>query len=85
MINIEDLLKDYKNIKNPLIEKKEVSVAIKEKFGLDIDPSLVFFRKNILILKISPVQKSFLYIRKNEVLEIIKTIVPNRFITSIQF
>ncbi len=85
MINIGDLLSAYTKIKNPLDDKKIVSEAIKNTFGLEVDSDQVFFRKNILILKVNSVQKSFLYIRKDKLLEIIKQAVPDRLISTINF
>ena len=85
MINIGDLLKDYLEIKNPLTDKMEVSKALNGKFNLNIKEDQIFFRKNTIVFKVSPAQKNFIYIRKNEFLEIIKNIVPNRFINTIQF
>ena len=85
MIKLEDLLKDYKDIKNPSLEKKEIIDVLSKKVGLNIKEDQILFRKNIVILKVSPVQKSFVYIRKDEILELIKTMVPHRFIKTIQF
>ena len=85
MIKLEDLLKDYKDIKNPSLEKKEIIDVLSKKVGLNIKEDQILFRKNIVILKVSPVQKSFVYIRKDESLELIKTMVPHRFIKTIQF
>ena len=85
MINIGDLLKDYSKIKNPLLEKVDVLNALNEKFNLNIKENQVFFRKNTLVLKVNAVQKSFIYIKKDEILEVVKNIVPNRFVNNIQF
>jgi len=85
MINIGDLLGDYLKIKNPQEDKRSVVDAIKNQIGLNIDESQVFFRKNIIILKVNSVQKSFIYIRKEQILKIIKETIPNRFIDSIGF
>lgn len=85
MINIGDLLKGYSEIKNPLVEKTAVLISLNEKFNLNIKEEQIFFRKNTIILKVNSVQKSFIYIRKNEVLEEVKKIVPERFINNIQF
>lgn len=85
MINIGDLLSDYLKIKNPQEDKRDVCEALREKFGLKINENQVFFRKNIIILKINPVQRSFMYIKKNEILNLVKTTVPNRFIDTVNF
>jgi hypothetical protein len=85
MINIGDLLKNYSEIKNPLLEKMDVLKALNEKFNFNIKENQIFFRKNTIILKVDAVQKNFIYIRKNDILEVVKSIVPNRFINNIQF
>jgi hypothetical protein len=85
MINIGDLLGDYSKIKNPQEDKKSVVDAVKNQTGLDIDETHVFFRKNTIILKVNPVQKNFIYIRKEQILKIIKETIPNRFVDSIGF
>ena len=85
MINIGDLLSNYSKIKNPLIEKKEVSNVLLSDFNLDIKENQIFFRKNVLLLKVSPVYKSFIFMKKNKILESVNKIVPERFIKTIQF
>ena len=85
MIKIEDLLKDYKNIKNPQAEKKEILNALNTRFSLDIKENQLFLRKNAVVFKVGAIQKNFIYIRKEDILNIIKTIVPDRFISNIQF
>lgn len=85
MINIGDLLGSYSKIKNPLDDKKVVVDVLKNTFGLDIEVNQVFFRKNILILKVNSVQKNFLYIRMSKLLEIIKESVPDRTINTVNF
>lgn len=85
MINIGDLLKNYAEIKNPIVDKTAISSDLNMKFNLNIKEDQIFFRKNIIILKVNSVQKNFIFIRKNEILENIKNIVPNRFINTIQF
>ncbi len=85
MINIGDLLKNYSEIKSPLTDKLSVSNALNEKFNIDIKEDQIFFRKNTIVFKVNSVQKNLIYIKKNNVLEIIKNTVPNRFINTIQF
>lgn len=85
MVNIGDLLSGYLKIKNPLTEKKEVCEVLNEKFKLGINESQIFFRKNTVILKISPVKRSFIYMNKDKILEEVKAVVPERFINIIQF
>ena len=85
MINLDDLLKDYTKIKNPLIDKKSVSEAINNKFNLNIKEEQIFFRKNLIVFKVNPTQKSFIYMKKADILEIVKNIAPERFVNSIQF
>lgn len=85
MINISDLLSDYSKIKNPLLEKKEVSDALNKNFNLNIEENQVFFRKNVVILKVSSVKRSFVFMNKGKILEIVKTAIPERFINTIQF
>jgi hypothetical protein len=85
MINIGDLLGAYTKIRNPLDDKRVVADVVKNTFGLEIESSQVFFRKNTLILKVNSVQKSFLFIRKDKLLEVIKTSVPDRMVDTISF
>ncbi len=84
-MNIGDLLKDYLEIKNPLTDKVGVSEALNGRFNLNIKENQIFFRKNTIVFKVSSAQKNFIYIRKDQVLEIVKNTVPNRFINTIQF
>ena len=85
MINISDLLAGYSNIKNPLVEKREVVDALNNTFNLNIKEKDVFFRKNVLILKINSVQKIFVFMNKDKILSVVNGVVPDRFINTIQF
>ncbi len=78
-------MKDYLKIKNPLVDKVSLSDELNKEFNLNIKEEQVFFRKNVLILKVNAVQKSFVFMRKNAVLETVNRICPDRFIDTIQF
>ena len=84
MIDIGDLLKKYSEIKNPNIEKEFVLESLR-KINLNIKENQIFFRKNTLVLKVSPVQKNFIYIRKTDILNEIKKTIPDRMIDNISF
>ena len=85
MINIGELLKDYQGIKNPNVEKIQLVDILNKKYNLNIKESQVFFRKNTLILKITATQKNFVFIKKNEILELVESVCPERFIDTIRF
>jgi hypothetical protein len=85
MINIGDLLGAYSKIKNPLDDKRVIVDIIEKNFNLKIEENQVFFRKNLLILKVNSVQKNYLHIRRDVLLKAVKESVPDRFINNINF
>lgn len=85
MINIGELLKDYQGIKNPNVEKIQLVDTLNKKYYLNIKESQVFFRKNTLVLKITAAQKNFVFMKKNEILELVGSVCPERFINTIRF
>jgi hypothetical protein len=85
MINIGELLKDYQGIKNPNVEKTRFVEALNKKYNLNIKENQVFFRKNTLILKITATQKNFVFMKKNEILELVGSVCPEQFIDTIRF
>ena len=85
MINIADLLSEYSKIKNPIEEKKEVCNVLNTKFNINLKEENVVFRQGVVVFKVSPAIKSLLFVKKQEVLQAINSVIPSRFVKNIQF
>lgn len=85
MIKLDDLLQNYKLIKNPLDEKKSVLEALNKEFGLNINEKTMFFRQNTVIFKVDAVQKNFIFLNQSKILNFINQINPERQIKGLRF
>lgn len=75
MIPLEQLLARFKNLTNTEKVKKElVCEGIKKIIGITIPVSTVSVSKNIIFLKISPIIKTEILLRKQEILADIRSI-----------
>ncbi len=85
MIKLDDLLQNYKLIKNPIEEKKEVFEAINKEFNLRINEKTMFFRQNTVIFKVDSVQKNKIFLNQARIIDFINKISSERQIKKIQF
>ncbi len=85
MIKLDDLLQNYKLIKNPIEEKKEVFEAINKEFNLRINEKTMFFRQNTVIFKVDSVQKNKIFLNQAKIIDFINKISSERQIKKIQF
>lgn len=75
MIPITELLLRFRNIKNTEKSKKEmICREIKETTGIIIEHKQVVFSKNIIMLKVKPIIKTEIFLKKEELMKRIKSI-----------
>lgn len=69
MIPLQDLLSRFKNLTNTEKVKKELIVGvIKDVTGVEILVKNIIFSKNIIILKVNPLIKTEIALKKHDIL-----------------
>lgn len=85
MLHLANLLLRFKGITNTDKAKKEIiSQELTQTLNFTITHQQVIFSKNTLILKVQPIIKSEIMLRKDEILQKIKNISGLSHITTIQ-
>ncbi len=85
MLQLSDLLTRFKGISNTDKAKKEiVGQELTRIIGIPITYQQVIISKNTLILKVQPIIKSEIMLKKDEILQKIKNISGLSHITTIQ-
>lgn len=85
MLQLSDLLARFAGITNTDKAKKElVGQELARIIGVSVSPQQIHISKNILILKVQPIVKSEILLKKDEVLQGIKKIPALGHITAIQ-
>ena len=85
MVNISELLTSYSEIQNPLDDKKAISELFNGEYNIQILENQIFFRGNVLVLKIPPTQRSLIFIKQKEIIQKINNILKKRNFISIRF
>lgn len=83
MKNIEEFLQKFKLIPNPLNYKRDISTIIESIIKQKIDIKDIKIQGNNLILKVHPVVKNLIFIKKEEILKEILVKITNRKIDNI--
>ncbi len=83
MKNIEEFLKKFKLIPNPLNYKTDIIVIIENVTKQKIDVNNIKLQGNNIVLKVHPIVKNLIFIKKEEILKEISIKIPNRKIDSI--
>lgn len=85
MLHLSDLLSRFKGISNTEKAKKEVvAQELSSIIGVPITQQQITISKNTLLLKVQPIIKSEVMLKKDEILQKIKNISGLSHITTIQ-
>lgn len=84
MLPLHQLLSRFKNLTNTEKVKKELVCDLLKKNNIPVTVNQVSFSKNTIFLKTQPIIKSEIFLKKNEILEIVKTIPGLSGVDSIQ-
>ncbi|OHA83990.1 MAG: hypothetical protein A2937_00540 [Candidatus Yonathbacteria bacterium RIFCSPLOWO2_01_FULL_47_33b] len=85
MIPLEQLLVRFKNLTNTEKAKKElIGSGIQKIVGVTIPVSSISFSKNTIFFKVSPIIKTEIFLKKEEVLNTIRTVPGLSHITDIK-
>ncbi len=76
MKNIDEFLKKFTVIENPLNKKDEILKVLKVKFNIMLKPEDVSFDKGVLKIHAHPTIKSHLFLKKDEILETLNSSIP---------
>jgi hypothetical protein len=85
MQNLADLLSRFKEIENPKEIKIKVSSVFEKVFGFKVGDDSVKVSEGKLYVKVHPVQKNIIFMRKDDVLMAIRNDFPELTIKSIIF
>ena len=77
MKNIDEFLKKFTVIENPLTKKEEVILILKKHFNITLTQEEFEIKKGALILNVHPTIKSHLFMKKDGILEIINTSIKD--------
>jgi len=83
MKNINDLLGDFKNLKDPKDDKVIIQKILKEVGGLDIPLEKIKFAERTLKLNVSGPERTSLFMKQQRLLEEFKKALPSRPIEKI--
>jgi len=85
MFEIKDLLKVFKNIKDPREAKITIASVLNAEIGSDlVKVDNIKIEKHIIWLKIHPAIRQKLFFKKNEILETIKKHLPDEVLVDIR-
>lgn len=84
MLNISTFLARFKHLKNPKIEREEISKVLGECLGFEITPDLVSLKNNIIHFGGSSLLKTEIYLKKEIILKTLENKFPHLHIKDIR-
>lgn len=84
MLQINQLLERFKNLKNGDKVKKQLIKEVFDKKNIPINIDQISITKDIIFLKINPIVKTEVFLKKEEILRQIKEISIISFISDIK-
>lgn len=85
MLQLHQFLARFKNITNTEKAKKELlATEISKVIGVPITHQQISFPKNTIFIKVSPIIKAEILLKRPQILEIIKTLPGLSYISDIQ-
>lgn len=84
MIPLTELLSRFKNITNTEKSKKEIICReIKNTIGIDIDVEKIKISRNTILLKVEPIIKTEILLKKQELIKRIKSIRETSYFSEV--
>ena len=84
MFNVSSFLDKFKKIKDPREDLLSIVFILNESLGIDISPSNVTFRGNIVSVKENGALKSALYLHKEKIMRNFREKIPHLRIDDIR-
>ncbi len=84
MIPIENLLSRFKNLTNTEKRKKELMIEICRKENIQLNTKQIFFSKNYVVLKVPPIIKTEILLKKEDLLKKINKTIKNEIYKDIR-
>lgn len=85
MLQLHQFLARFKNITNTEKAKKELlTTEISKVIGVPITHQQISFSKNTIFIKVPPIIKAEILLKRSQILEIIKTLPGLSYISDIQ-
>lgn len=84
MLQINQLLKRFKNITNSENVKKQLIIEIFNKNNIPINKNQISISRNTIFLKVNPIIKTEIFLKKEEIIRQIKEISIISYISEIK-
>ena len=85
MKNISFYLSKFKDIDDPLLIKKIIILSIKKTINKDIELDEIEIKNGIITINSNSYIKAEIFLKKEKILENIKSEIPDIFISSVRF